>query len=194
MAGRYKLQFVLQLVLNLFPCLVAVAQSPVIPGSIDKVPLQAQKLLQGPLPQPSSTSENPSQTGMTLPSLWWADRLYGEKLVTNWYAYDSDNSQDQQVQIFVRSNLWTRFSYLERYEFVNHFASLTRTYGYQMLVLDSRGYPLASYLCDFAQVRPQKILGVQDAHRRPVWNFDPDLYSDLTCKLWMNEAFPRNFF
>ncbi|NJN24436.1 MAG: hypothetical protein HC810_08685 [Acaryochloridaceae cyanobacterium RL_2_7] len=175
-------------------CQSVFAQAPVIPGSKDQVPLQTQKLLQGPLPPPSSTSATPSQDGISLPSLWWADRLFGEKLVTDWSAYQSPNPQVQQVQIFVRSNLWTRFSYLERYEFLNHFAAVTRVYGYQMLVLDSRGYPLASYLCDFSQKAPKQVVGVQDARQQSVWNYERADGSDLDCDLWMNGAFPRNFF
>ncbi|MEM9137324.1 MAG: hypothetical protein AAGB01_08250 [Cyanobacteria bacterium P01_F01_bin.42] len=141
--------------------------------------------------RPSSTSQQPSQSGVTLPSLWWVDRQFGNKLVIDWFAYDSEILQNQQVQIFIRSNLWTRFSYLERYSFVTHFGALTRTYGYQMLVLDTSGNPLASYLCDFTSQRPQIVPGAQTNRQQPIKSYATSSQTDFPCAIWMNDAFPR---
>ena len=167
------------------------AQSPFIPGSSEQPPATVQRLLQGPFPPSTTSSTNPSQAGITLPSLWWANRQFGEKLVIDWFAYSDVNPQNQQVQIFVRSNLWTRFSYLERYAFITHFGSMTRTYGYQMLVLDTRGYPLASYTCNFETQQPKIILGARDHQNQPIKAFEGHWSQTVPCMLWMNSAFPR---
>ena len=155
-------------------------------------PLKIQQLLQGPLPPPTATSRQPSQQGITLPSLWWVDRQFGQKLIIDWFAYDSESPETQQVQIFIRSNLWARFSYLERYAFVTHFGAMTRTYGYQMLLLDPKGTPLASYLCSFKLQKPQVILGAKTAHNQLIQSYAEPIQQKLPCSLWMNNAFPRN--
>ena len=166
----------------------AVAQPLFFPS--EKSPIEVQQLLQGPLPPPSSSSKQPSQSGLTLPSLWWVDRQFGQKLVIDWFGYKSASPQAQQVQMFVRSNLWTRFSYLERYAFVTHFGALTRTYGYQMLLLDTRGYLIASYICDFEAQQPEVVIGAQDAQNQPIPSYTAQ--DELPCDLWMSNAFPRS--
>lgn len=178
-------------VINLGIQRALLAQSPVIPGSSEKPPANVRRLLQGPFLPSTTSSKEPSQAGVTLPSLWWIDRQFGEKLVIDWFAYDDVNPQNQQVQVFVRSNLWTRFSYLERYAFMTHFGSLTRVYGYQMLVLDTRGYPLASYTCNFEAQQPQIIVGTRDHKNQPIQSFQGDLRQSIPCDMWMNSAFPR---
>jgi hypothetical protein len=167
------------------------AQSPFIPGLNEQPPIAVRKLIQGPFPPSSTSSTQPSQSGITLPSLWWIDRQFGEKLVIDWFAYDDIEPQNQQVQIFVRSNLWTRFSYLERYAFITHFGSMTRTYGYQMLILDTRGYPLASYTCNFDHQQPTLVPGTQDHQSQPIETFEGNFNQTEPCQLWMNGAFPR---
>ena len=165
----------------------SVLSQPVISDDV----LRVQQLLQGPLPPPSTTSQNPAQTGITLPSLWWIDRQFGEKLVIDWFAYDNEIANQQQVQVYIRSNLWTRFSYLERYAFISHFGSLTRTYGYQLVLIGTQGNALASYLCEFETQQPQIVLGAQTAQRTLVRSYAGQTQRELPCSLWMNEAFPR---
>ncbi len=168
------------------------AQFSLFPNFNERIPVTVQRLIQGPLPPPTASSDQPSQVGITLPSLWWVDRQFGEKLVIDWFAYDSGTPQDQQVQLFVRSNLWTRFTYLERYAFVTHFGAIARTYGYQTLLLDKRGYPLASYLCAFETQQPQSLLGVQSAKNQLIQIYGSSAQGNLPCSIWMNSAFPRN--
>lgn len=157
----------------------------------ERPPLRVRQLIQGPLQQPSSTSKQPSQSGVTLPSLWWINRQFGNKLVIDWFAYDSEMLQSQQVQIFIRSNLWTRFSYFERYAFITHFGALTRAYGYQLLLLDTVGNPLGSYLCQFETQEPQIITGARTNRQRKIRLYSGPSQTELPCDIWMSNAFPR---
>lgn len=172
----------------------SVAQISIPTPTPIKIPGELQRLLQGPQQPASITANTPSQQGLTLPSLWWVDDQFGAKTVIDWQAYPAANLQDQQVHVYIRSNLWSRFNYLERYAFVTHFGNVTRTYGYQLVMLDRNGYPLSSYLCDFTQLAPSGIAGVRDAQQQPVKAYSMLQTSELSCEMWLNPVYPRNVF
>ncbi len=158
------------------------------------VPPTLQRLLQGPRQPTSSLNPRPSQTGLSIPSLWWIDQQFGQKTVLDWIVYPNSIRQDQQVHVYLRSNLWARFSYLERYAFVTHFGHLTRTYGYQLVMLESTGLPLASYICDFVPIDPLPVPGTQDAEQSPIFAYTLEQQPQLDCEMWLNPTFPRQVF
>ncbi|MCM1982851.1 hypothetical protein [Lyngbya confervoides] len=168
------------------------AQVPQIPRAIIRVPDLVQRLLQGPRQPPAVSSSQPSQRGLTPPSLWWVDQQFGDQALIKWVAYPSANLADQQVHLYLRPSTWREMTYLKRYAFATHFGAVARTYGYQTLVLDNKGYPLGAYLCDFSQATPRLVGGTQDYQQQPVLFFDQP--EQLTCDLWLNPAYPRTAF
>jgi len=98
------------------------------------------------------SARTPSQTEMTIPSLWWAveqfDPLEGQ-LVTHWEA----NRTTQVINLIVNNRLWRTLDYIERYSFVNRFGTVARDYNYHLSVISQEQDCLAIYTCNF-QVTP----------------------------------------
>ena len=159
------------------------------------VPAELQLLLDKRPEIPHASANTPSQQGFTVPSLWWANQQFGEKLVLDWQAYAAGQAKTQQINVIVRPELWTRYTYYERYGFVLKFGSDTSNFGYQLLVLDSQDFLLGAYTCDFAQGNPNFITGLVDAQSQPI----PDYVSrsraeTLPCRLWLSPNYPRSVF
>lgn len=163
-------------------------------SSSSTVPPALQRLLQRVPRSRSLPSVRPAQTGLTIPSLWWVEQQFGQKTVLNWAVYPDQNRQEQQVHVYLRSNLWARFSYLERYAFVTHFGHLTRTYGHQLVMLESNGLPLASYICDFTTAEPSLVPGSLDVNQSPIHAYTSEQQNQIDCKMWLNPTFPRQVF
>ena len=99
-----------------------------------------------PLSCPNEISDrNISQTGLTEPSFWWAEERFGGQLLDSWLVCRNE----RRVDLIVDRQIWTLLDYLERYEFVSHFGTVARGYGYSVRVLNQQQTPLASYYCDF---------------------------------------------
>ena len=93
-----------------------------------------------------------SQTELTIPSLWWADRQFGGKLLNSWLAYPSDEQIPGRVDLVVNRQIWSLLDYLERYEFVNHLGMVARDFRYNTRVFNPQGELLAAYTCDFSKL------------------------------------------
>ena len=89
------------------------------------------------------------QQQLTLPSLWWADAQFGDKLLENWLTYPADSTAAARIDLVVNRQNWSLIDYLERYEFVNHFGTVARDYGYNLRVFNYQRELLATYTCDF---------------------------------------------
>ncbi len=92
-------------------------------------------------------ANTPSQTKMTIPSLWWAveqfDPLDG-KLVTNWQAYQTQKA----INLIVDNRFWRNLDYIDKYSFVNKFGTVAREYHYNLNIISQQQDCLATYTCN----------------------------------------------
>lgn len=133
---------------SLLPTQPSVAQTALVPPP-SEAPLEISRLAPG-VPKGSVVTANTiSQQGLTIPSLWWAKDQFAGKLVDNWLAYPSDGTTAPRVDLVVNQQLWSLLDYLERYEFVNHFGTTARDYGYNIRVFNYQQELLATYTCNF---------------------------------------------
>jgi hypothetical protein len=95
------------------------------------------------------TDDMISQQGLTTPSLWWAERQFGGKLLEHWLAYPGSEDSPRRVDVVVDRQLWGLSTYLQRYTFVNQFGTAAKEFGYNLRVFNDQGDPLASYACNF---------------------------------------------
>ncbi|MEA5593682.1 hypothetical protein [Rivularia sp. UHCC 0363] len=100
------------------------------------------------------TANTISQKQLTVPSLWWAQEQSENKLLDNWIAYPTINSQRGRVDLIVNEQVWNILDYLERYNFVNHLGSVARDYGYNIRVFNYEKEPLATYTCNLNLPKP----------------------------------------
>lgn len=159
------------------------------------LPTELQTLLENRPNGPIISADTPSQEGFTVPSLWWTNEQFGEKLVSDWKAYGVGQVGNQQINVMVRPELWTRYTYFERYAFVLKFGSDASNFGYQLMVLDSQDFVLGAYTCDFAQSDPHFIPSMLDGRSQPIPDYvDPKSTQALPCRLWLNPNYPRSVF
>ena len=90
------------------------------------------------------------QQQLTIPSLWWANAQFGDKLLENWLTYPADGTSAARIDLVVNRQNWSLTDYLERYAFVNHFGTVARDYGYNVRVFNYQRELLATYTCNFA--------------------------------------------
>jgi len=166
--------------------LVAIASSLL---AIAAQPAMAQSKLMPLKADPSSTTVNrPSQSGLTVPSLWWAAEQFGDKLLVNWSTYPTTKTNPQRVQIVVRREIWRLLDYVERYAFTNHFGTVARDYGYNVQVVDRERNSLAAYTCDFSRANPRLLTRIQDT-QKPIPNYAfPRSFSKPACQLQLNPS------
>ncbi|MGB7413975.1 MAG: hypothetical protein WA902_07180 [Thermosynechococcaceae cyanobacterium] len=150
--------------------------------ALSPIPAEVEQLLRD-RPTPVASALTPSQQGLTPPSLWWTDQLYGQKLVVNWLVFPTNTAGDKQVNLIVRSDIWSRYTYSERYAFTSHFGSFANQYGYQLLVIDRQGLPLASYLCNLAKATSSVVQGAKDFRRLPISEYALD---QTQCDIWFS--------
>jgi len=103
------------------------------------------------------TSMEVSEVGLTIPSLWWAQQLYGGRLLENWVAFPPQDNLPRRVDLVVNEQVWSIYNYIERYTFVNRLGSEARDYGYMTRVFDRAGTLLSAYICDFGAIASQEI-------------------------------------
>lgn len=96
------------------------------------------------------TESTISQTGLTLPSLWWAEEQFGGKLLDYWVAYTGSSTTPRRVDLLINQQIWTQYNYLERYAFINHFGTSASDFGYSTRIFNWQGDLLGAYVCDFA--------------------------------------------
>ncbi len=99
------------------------------------------------------SARTPSQTEMTIPSLWWAtqqfDPLDGD-LVNYWQA----NRRSKVIAIIVNNQRWRSLNYLQQYSFVNKFGTVARDYNYNLAILNEQEDCLANYTCNYDEKLP----------------------------------------
>ena len=96
------------------------------------------------------TANTICQQGLTIPSLWWANEQFGGKVLDNWLAYPADGKTTARIDLVVNRQTWSLLDYLERYDFINHFGTVARDYGYNIRVFNYQKELLATYTCDFS--------------------------------------------
>lgn len=120
---------------------------------------------------PVVTATTPSQSGLTVPSLWWAKEQFGGKLLYSWAAYAKENDTSSHIDLLVNQEVWNLMNYLERYTFVNQFGFTASDYGYNLRVFDRQENLLATYTCNFSRVNRNHLEGVRDSRGRLVPNY-----------------------
>ncbi len=166
-------------------------QPPEIPVN---TPAAVRTVLSTPQSEPVATAATPSQGGLTVPSLWWTEEQFGNQVVSNWVAYPRNPNGASRVDLFVRSDLWGRYDYLRRYSLVNHFGITASDYGYNLLVFDRQNILLAAYTCNFAQIAPNYLVGLQDFRGNPIPDYVPEkTIPNLSCQVWLNPFYPTVF-
>ena len=88
--------------------------------------------------------------GLTIPSLWWTKEQFGGKVLDNWLAYQSNGTTAARIDLVVNRQNWSLLDYLQRYDFVNHFGTVARDYGYNVRVFNYQKELLATYTCNFS--------------------------------------------
>jgi hypothetical protein len=165
------------------------SQAQTLPPEELSAPPKVLELLQAKLRTPQVTQNQPSEASLTVPGLWWADQLFGEKMVTRWSVHQNPQAIDSQVRAIVRPDLWSRYTYLERFAFLRRFGTTTSAAGYHLLVLDRRDYPLGAYICEFAAgTRPVVLYPwlrpTLSGHNRT---------QQPTCNAWISPVYNGSF-
>jgi len=104
------------------------------------------------LTQPSS-AQTPSikQSAVPTPGLWWAKEQFGGGTLDNWLAYPGNDTTPGRIDLLVNPQSWSSLDYIQRYEFINHFGTVARSYGYNVRVFDDpQKELLAAYTCNFS--------------------------------------------
>lgn len=105
------------------------------------------------LPPGVITANTISQTGLTIPSLWWAAQQhdpYGGRFIINWAAYPDQ----RRVDLVVNRQLWAIEDYIGHYSFVSKMGLAAREYGYNMRIFNENENCLGTYTCDYATTPP----------------------------------------
>lgn len=95
------------------------------------------------------TAATISQASLTVPSLWWAEEQFGGKLLDYWVAYTGANDTLRRVDVLVNPQIWVRYSYLERYAFINHLGKSAGDFGFSTRIFSWQGDLIGAYLCEF---------------------------------------------
>ncbi|MGK7876122.1 MAG: hypothetical protein AB4426_23345 [Xenococcaceae cyanobacterium] len=140
----------LLLIFPLFLSQLASAQISSLPVSCDSPPLDSELLKEnGQIAESVITNQTISETGITIPSLWWTKEQFdpfGGKLIDNWLAYQ----HERRIDIVVNRQLWSLLNYMERYRFVNKFGTVAREHNYNLRVFNQQKKCLATYTCNFS--------------------------------------------
>lgn len=113
--------------------------------------LENAEKLDNPCPTDVITKDTICPTSLSIPSLWWADEQFGDKLLENWLAYP----EEKRIDLVVNRQIWGLMDYYQRYAFVHRMGTVVRgtrdteEKGYNLRVFN-RQEPelcLASYTC-----------------------------------------------
>lgn len=124
-------------------------------------PLDLKAFQPGQTPLGVVTSNTISPTHPTIPSLWWTqeqivalmeklNKQFGRELLIDWLAYPIEQTEAGRVDLMVDRQYWGALDYLQRYEFVNRFSAITRSYGYNIRVFDNQATIVAAFTCNFS--------------------------------------------
>lgn len=182
-AGRKpSLKALLPLSLGLVLLWVPSAGSQSQPEPLGRLPPDVRHLLKARPAVPLVTAATPSAERITVPSLWWADQQFGQRLVMDWRAYPANDRVQRQIHVIVKPELWAAYSHVDRYGFVTRFGTIARSQGYQLLILNPQNIPLAAYTCAFEQGASPLTPGLLEMPH-PTAEEIP-----ITCQLWLNAA------
>jgi len=137
-------------------------------------------------------SEEPSESGLTVPSLWWAVQQFGGTTVQRWQAYPAEEGVGGRVDLFISPPAWGRMSYLQRFALVNQLGNSSRSFGYNLILRDRRDVIYGAYTCSFTAVAQQYLPHAIDATGNPVPLFLPQ--AELDCSVWINPNIPVSVF
>jgi hypothetical protein len=139
---------------------------------------------------PVVTSNSISQTGLTVPSLWWVQEQVqaelGGKLIDRWIAYPAQGGQPGRVDFVVNRQFWSLLDYLERYTFLSDFGTAARSYGYNVRVLNTQREVLAAHTCDFSAINIPNLQALQQRQRNT--SAIRKLTDSLPCKTTLDAA------
>ncbi|MFP4134643.1 MAG: hypothetical protein ACLFRN_09320 [Halothece sp.] len=104
------------------------------------------------------SARTPSQTQMTIPSLWWPTQQFDDSnLINYWQA----NRRTKVITIIVSNRGWRGLNYLQQYSLVNKFGTVARDYNYNLAILNSQEDCLAIYTCEFNETLPDCQLEIK---------------------------------
>lgn len=109
------------------------------------------------------SARTPSQTQMTIPSLWWATEQF-DPLDGNLINYWQANRRTKVIDIIVSNRDWRSLNYLEQYSFVNKFGTVARGYNYNLAIISQRKNCLAVYTCNWEETPPKCNLQLDNRH------------------------------
>jgi hypothetical protein len=135
-------------------CLLAISPSALAQESNGNLlscaePFEAELLKKNakPLERGAIAAETISQSGITVPSLWWTKEQFDTskktsgKLITNWLAYP----KQKRIDLIVNWQMWTLLDAIQRYSLINNFATIAREYGYNLRFFNQQSDCLAVY-------------------------------------------------
>jgi len=113
---------------------------------------QVNRLWVGNVPiDPSIVTANTvSQSDLTIPSLWWAQKQFGGALLTYWVAYSGTDGAPRRVDLLVDQQVWNATSYIDRYAFITQMGKTAKDFSYNLRVFTWHGDLLGAYICDFS--------------------------------------------
>jgi hypothetical protein len=117
------------------------------PQNLCEIPIELELLNQETIDingQNIITADTISQEYLSIPSLWWAKQqfdLFKGKLIRNWIAYPDRN----RIDLVVNRQLWSLMNYLDRYRLLNEFGTVSRSYGYNLRIVNQNEQCLATY-------------------------------------------------
>ena len=148
---------IVQILLSLSLGAIAVLPTRPSPAQTAAMPQPSEAPLEVSLLRPGAnkdgrtiTSNTVSQQGITIPSLWWANEQFGEDLLNNWLAYPAQGDNAARIDLLVNRQNWSLLDYIERYQFIHHFGTVARDYGYNLRVFNEQEELLATYTCNFS--------------------------------------------
>jgi hypothetical protein len=110
---------------------------------------------------------------LTVPSLWWAKENSETKLLDNWIAYPSIRQEPPRVDLIVNQQIWSLLDYVERYVFVNRLGTIASKSGYNIRIFDYQQERLATYTCNFTNIKSPSACGIQMNNQSKVWLRSP---------------------
>ncbi len=122
-------------------------------------PLDAQQVNQlwaGNLPTDRAivAANTVSQSDLTIPSLWWAQKQFGGALLNYWVAYSGTDGAPRRIDLLVDQQVWNGTSYIDRYAFITQMGETAKDFSYNLRVFTWRGDLLGAYVCDFSPIAP----------------------------------------
>ncbi|MBW4661265.1 MAG: hypothetical protein KME15_21535 [Drouetiella hepatica Uher 2000/2452] len=91
-----------------------------------------------------------SQSDLTIPSLWWAQKQFGGTLLNYWVAYSGADGAPRRIDLLVDQQVWNGTSYIDRYAFITQMGETAKDFDYNLRVFTWRGDLLGAYVCDFS--------------------------------------------